>query len=139
MQQFSFTFITFIKLIFVRFRCVSNSDSCYCYCILSGLKLAGTDIQWLYSVLENDYLSFATQLKRIKKLNQSLNVCLLRPKFFSSIILPFPSHNSSTIAIFYLPLCFFYLFISTTYPIPISICIWLFFIFCLSLRKCRYY
>ena len=53
-------------------------------------------------------------------------------------MLSFPSYNSSTIPMFHLPLCFPSPFVNTTSPVAISICLWLFFILCLSLRERRY-
>ena len=55
------------------------------------------------------------------------------------IVLSFPLYSSSTILMFYLPLCLLSPLIHATSPIAISICLWLFFILCLSLRERKYF
>ena len=61
-----------------------------------------------------------------------------KQSFTVLITLSFPSFGSSTMRMFHLPLCLSSPFINTTSPIAISLCLWLFFIFCLSLRERRY-
>ena len=59
----------------------------------------------------------------------------LEQSFIALITLSFSSYNSSTILRFHLPLCLWSLYINTTSPVAISVCLCLFFIFCHSLRE----
>ena len=66
-------------------------------------------------------------------------MCVFLERSFTVLItLSFPSYNSSTIPMFHLFLCLSSSFINKTSPVAISICLWLFFILCLSLRERRY-
>ena len=62
----------------------------------------------------------------------------LERSFTALITLSYPSYNSSAIPMFHLLLCLSSPFINATSPTAISICLWLFFILCLSLRERKY-
>ena len=122
------------QFIFVRFSCVSNLGFCYC-CYIPSLTFSGSLLQW-WTVLCLFQVSQFNSRGQRNWIDRSVYVFLER-RFTALIMLSFPSYNSSTIPIFHLPLCFPSPFVNTTSPIAISICLWLFFILCLSLRERR--
>ena len=82
--------------------------------------------------------SITAKCKWMKELNWSFDVFFHEQSFTALITLSFISHNSSTMPMFHLPLCLLSPCINATSSIAIFVCLWLFYILCLSIRE-RWY